>query len=122
MRSTRPVRRARRTWSFVAEPSVVRRPWLASGSTRVLADDEDRAGVGAGVDEEAVEGRVAEALELELAGEDVAEVAHRRLDPVAPGEGADEAVEGARRSRRPRRAESTGSAQASGSQPVQSWV
>ena len=60
---------------------------------RVLANHEDHAGIGAGVAQEAVKGSIAQALELELAGEDAAEVPHRLLDRVGPGKGANEAVE-----------------------------
>ena len=91
--STRPVRSARRTWSFVPISSAVRRPCVAERLDPVLADDEDRARVGTRVAQEAVERGVAQALELELAGQDPAEVAHRLLDPVGPGQRADEAVE-----------------------------
>ena len=59
----------------------------------VLAHDEEGAGIGAGVAQKAVERGIAERLELEAAGEDAAEVAHRALHRVRPGQGVDEPVE-----------------------------
>ena len=72
-------------------------PMRRQGLDAVLADQEDCAGVGAALPQEAVQRRVAQPLELELAREHGAEVAHPLLDGVRPGEGPDEAVEGARR-------------------------
>ena len=74
----------------VGRPKAMTGEWLH----RVLADHEDRAGLRAGVTEQRVERGVAEPIELEVAREDLAEVAHRGLDRVAAGERVDQPVEG----------------------------
>ncbi len=63
------------------------------GLGRVLPHDEDRARVSARMAQEAIERRFTKALQLELAGEDAAEVAHRLPDPVGACERADQAIE-----------------------------
>lgn len=81
---------------MVARRQTLGRPKPVTGQRlhAILADDQERSGLGAGMDEEGVEGRVAERLELEMTRQDVAERPHRRLDTVTPSEGADESIEG----------------------------
>ena len=93
IRSIVPVRSARRTWAARGQAGGVSQAVGRERLEVVLAHDEEGAGIGAGVAQKAVERGIAERLELEAAGEDAAEVAHRALHRVRPGQGVDEPVE-----------------------------